>query len=85
MKHKTVWSVVSTALACTMVVSALTACGGNGKDQSAQNDPPQQEDKTPATDDKTPDPEPAPEPAGDVTIQVAALAVQLFSSKRPAL
>lgn len=28
MKHKTVWSVVSTALACTMVVSALTACGG---------------------------------------------------------
>lgn len=29
MKHKTLWSVVSTALACTMVVSALTACGGN--------------------------------------------------------
>lgn len=32
MKHKTVWSVVSTALACTMVVSALTACGGKPGD-----------------------------------------------------
>ena len=66
--------ILSMILACVMVLSLLAACGGNGKDQSAQNDPPQQEDKTPATDDKTPDPEPAPEPAGDVTIQVAALA-----------
>ncbi len=66
--------ILSMILACVMVLSLLAACGGNGKDQPAQNDPPQQEDKTPATDDKTPDPEPAPEPAGDVTIQVAALA-----------
>ncbi|MDE7042790.1 MAG: carbohydrate ABC transporter substrate-binding protein, partial [Oscillospiraceae bacterium] len=66
--------ILSMILACVMVLSLLAACGGNGKDQPAQNDPPQQEDKTPATDDKTPNPEPAPEPAGDVTIQVAALA-----------
>ena len=66
--------ILSMILACVMVLSLLAACGGNDKDQPAQNDPPQQEDTTTPDEKTTPDPEPAPEPAGDVTIQVAALA-----------
>ena len=60
--------ILSMILACVMVLSLLAACGGNGKDQPAQNDPPQQEDTTTPDEKTTPDPEPAPEPAGDVTI-----------------
>ena len=65
--------ILSMILASVMVLSLLAACGGNGKDQTTQNDPPQQEDNTPANDDKVPDAEPAePEATGSIT--VAALA-----------
>ena len=65
--------ILSMILACAMVVTLLAACGGGGNDQPTQNDPPKQEDNTPAP-EPTPDPEPEPAPAEDVTIQVAALA-----------
>ena len=60
---------LSMLLASVMVLSLLAGCGGGNNDQPAQNDQPQQSDaQTPST------PDPAPAPAEDVTIQVAALA-----------
>ena len=60
---------LSMLLASVMVLSLLAACGGknNTPAPSQDNNPPQQ------SDNQTPS-EPAPAPAGDVTIQVAALA-----------
>ena len=60
---------LSMLLASVMVLSLLAACGGgnNNPAPSQDNNPPQQ------SDNQTPS-EPAPAPAGDVTIQVAALA-----------
>ena len=62
---------LSMLLASVMVLSLLAACGGknNTPAPSQDNNPPQQSDnQTPS------EPAPAPAPAGDVTIQVAALA-----------
>ncbi len=64
---------LSLLLALVLSLGLLAGCGGDGNDQPAQNDKPQQEDTTtPPADDAAPDAEPAP--TEDVTIQVAALA-----------
>ena len=64
---------LSLLLALVLSLGLLAGCGGDDNDQPAQNDTPQQEDTTtPPADDEASDAE--PEPAEDVTIQVAALA-----------